>query len=205
MVGGGAVGRRKALMLAECCANVTVVSPSADKQMLALAADGTVELKKRPYRSTDLDGMFLVIGATSDKDLNQQIKEDAAQRGLLCNIADRPEACNFILPSVVNRGDLIIAVSTSGKSPAFAKKMRRELEKKFGQEYAVFLKLMGAIRTKLLSQAHQPEAHKKLFEKLIDRGLVEMIKEKKIEAINQLLLETLGNGYAFDVLMKLDQ
>ena len=90
-----------------------------------------------------------------------------SDRKILCNIADRPKICDFIFPSIVNRGDLIIAISTSGKSPAFAKKMRKDLEKEFGNEYAEFLRLMGAIRNKLLSRNHEPEAHKHLFENLI--------------------------------------
>ena len=204
VVGGGAVGCRKVLMLLDCGASVTVVSPVVDNRLFKLATNGKIELKKRAYRSSDLEGMFLVIGATNDEALNRQIKTDAAQHDTLCNIADRPEACNFILPAVVSRGDLIIAISTSGKSPAFAKKMRRDLEQTFGPEYADLLKLMGAIRKKLLRQAHQPEAHKKLFEKLIDRGLIEMIKEQRNEEIDNLLFEIFGNGYDFETLMNTD-
>ncbi|MGD9234985.1 MAG: bifunctional precorrin-2 dehydrogenase/sirohydrochlorin ferrochelatase, partial [Desulfobacterales bacterium] len=118
-----------------------------------------------------------------------------------CNIADRPKACNFILPSIVNRGDLIIAISTSGQSPAFAKKLRKDLEKEFGDEYEEFLNLMGAIRKKLLSQDHEPEAHKHLFEQLIERDLVQMLKDGDTENINSLLLEVLGEGYEFKILM----
>jgi precorrin-2 dehydrogenase/sirohydrochlorin ferrochelatase len=96
---------------------------------------------------------------------------------------------------------LIIAISTSGKSPAFAKMMRKNLEKEFGTEYAEFLQLMGGIRNKLLNQDHEPEAHKPLFEKLIQRDLVKMIKDRDIVAINSLLFEILGEGYIFDELM----
>jgi precorrin-2 dehydrogenase/sirohydrochlorin ferrochelatase len=145
--------------------------------------------------------MFLVIGATDNPELNLQIHTEAERVGMLCNIADRPEVCNFILPAIVNRGDLIIAISTSGKSPAFAKMMRKNLEKEFGTEYAEFLQLMGGIRNKLLNQDHEPEAHKPLFEKLIQRDLVKMIKDRDIVAINSLLFEILGEGYIFDELM----
>jgi len=145
--------------------------------------------------------MFLVIGATDNPELNRQIHTGAERLGMLCNIADRPEVCNFILPAIVNRGDLIIAISTSGKSPAFAKKMRKDLEKKFGTEYAEFLTLMGGIRTKLLSEDHEPEAHKPLFENLIKRNLVNLIKQRDIAAINSLLFEIFGEGYMFDELM----
>jgi precorrin-2 dehydrogenase/sirohydrochlorin ferrochelatase len=146
--------------------------------------------------------MFLVIGATDNEALNFKIHAAAGRRGVLCNIADRPEACNFILPSIVNRGDLIIAISTSGKSPAFAKKLRKQLEAQFGNEYAEFLDLMGAIRKKLLSKDHEPEAHKHLFEQLIERDLVQMLKNADAENINALLLDVLGDSYDYKTLIR---
>jgi len=200
-VGGGSVGTRKVMTLLDCGAKVTVVSNEVTRQLLKLADSGSIVLKKRPFQISDLDKMFLVIGATDNPELNLQIHTQAEQVGMLCNIADRPEVCNFILPAIVNRGDLIIAISTSGKSPAFAKMMRKNLEKEFGTEYAEFLRLMGGIRNKLLNQDHEPEAHKPLFEKLIQRDLVKMIKDRDIVAINSLLFEILGEGYIFDELM----
>jgi len=201
VVGGGSVGTRKVMTLLDCGAKVTVVSNEVTRQLLKLADSGSIVLKKRPFQISDLDKMFLVIGATDNPELNLQIHTQAEQVGMLCNIADRPEVCNFILPAIVNRGDLIIAISTSGKSPAFAKMMRKNLEKEFGTEYAEFLQLMGGIRNKLLNQDHEPEAHKPLFEKLIQRDLVKMIKDRDIVAINSLLFEILGEGYIFDELM----
>ncbi len=195
------MGTRKVMTLLDCGAKVTVVSNEVTRQLLKLADSGSIVLKKRPFQISDLDKMFLVIGATDNPELNLQIHTQAEQVGMLCNIADRPEVCNFILPAIVNRGDLIIAISTSGKSPAFAKMMRKNLEKEFGTEYAEFLQLMGGIRNKLLNQDHEPEAHKPLFEKLIQRDLVKMIKDRDIVAINSLLFEILGEGYIFDELM----
>ena len=200
VIGGGSVGTRKILTLLSCGANVTVVSTAATEKLHQLSNNGVIKLKERPFQTTDLDDRFLVIGATDNQELNFNIHAEAERRGLLCNIADRPKVCNFILPSIVNRGDLIIAISTSGKSPAFAKKLRKHLEKEFGDEYAELLKLMGAIRIKLLSQDHEPEAHKHLFEQLIERNLVQMLKEGDTESINSLLLEVLGEGYEFESL-----
>jgi len=201
VVGGGIVGRRKVATLLECGARVTVVAPTADENLQNLADAGAIELRKRPYQSTDLDGMFLIIGATDDALLNLQIKTDADRKEKLCNIADHPGACHFILPAVVERGDLIIAISTTGKSPALAKRIREDLETTFGPEYADFLKLMGAIRRKLLAGKHEPEQHKQLFEQLIDNGLLHMIKDRNRDAIDALLYETFGNGYEYDELM----
>ena len=204
VVGGGSVGLRKVLTLIDCGAAVTVVSPVVHARLQELAADGSITLRKRPFKPSDMNNMFLVVGATDDQTLNRQIHTEAERLGKLCNIADRPKACNFILPSIVKQGDLVIAISTSGKSPAFAKKLRKDLERQFGSEYAVFLDLMGAIRKKLLARNHEPETHKRLFERLINEGLVELIKDRRIEEINLLLHEVLGDEYRFEKLMPSD-
>jgi len=122
VVGGGSVGTRKVMSLLDCGSMITVVSPVATEQLIDLAHHKSITLKERHYQTSDLTGVFLVIGATDNEKLNWRIHADAERLGKLCNIADRPEVCNFILPSVVNRGDMIIAISTSGASPAFAKK-----------------------------------------------------------------------------------
>jgi precorrin-2 dehydrogenase/sirohydrochlorin ferrochelatase len=201
VVGGGAVGTRKVNTLLACGARVTVVSPDPAQQLKKMAAEGSITLKERAYRTVDLKDMFLVIGATDDEMLNRQISEEAEQIGILCNIADRPEACNFILPSVVQRGDLVITISTSGQSPALAKRVRRKLEAQFGEEYADFLLLMGAIRKKLLSQAHEPEAHKALFNQLIDSDLIEFLRTGQRKQLNLLLYKILGEGYRIEELL----
>jgi len=201
VVGGGTVGTRKVITLLKCGAKVTVVSSDVAEKLQELSDGDIIKLEKRPFQISDLDEMFLVMGATDNQEINREIHSEAERLGVLCNIADRPEVCNFILPAIVNRGDLIIAISTSGKSPAFAKKIRKDLEKVFGTEYAGFLKLMGEIRNKLLNEDHEPEAHKHLFEKLIKRDLIKMIKDRNIAAVNSLLFEILGEGYIFDELM----
>jgi precorrin-2 dehydrogenase / sirohydrochlorin ferrochelatase len=202
VVGGGGVGTRKVITLLDCGANVIVISPVVSHQLRDYAISGRIKLKERPYQSGDLDDMFLVIGATDDEALNRQISSDADHLNTLCNIVDRPQVCNFILPAIVQRDDLVITISTSGKSPALAKKLRKSLEFQFGEEYAVFLRLMGAIRKNLLSQSHEPEAHKHLFEQLIDAGLIVMIQKGKTAEIDALLFEILGEGYNFRELMQ---
>jgi len=203
VVGGGGVGTRKVMALLKCGARVTVVSPVISERLQNFAETAPLTLKPRPYRTADIEGVFLVIGATDDEALNRQISRDAENRNILCNIADRPEVCNFILPSIVQRKDLVITISTSGQSPALAKKMRKTLEGQLGDEYGELLQLMGAIRKKLLRQAHEPEAHKPLFEQLINSDLSAMIRESKTEAINALLFKILGDGYRYEELMEL--
>jgi precorrin-2 dehydrogenase/sirohydrochlorin ferrochelatase len=202
VVGGGGVGTRKVRTLLACGARVTVVSLEASRQLHDLATSGEIMLEERSYQSDDLSGMFLVIGATNDEKLNRQISGDADRLNTLCNIADRPEVCNFILPSIVHRDDLVITISTSGKSPALAKKLRKSLENQFGEAYGTLLRLMGAIRKKLLQQAHEPEAHKPLFEQLINSDLIGMIQKNRIDDINALLFDILGEGFKFEELMQ---
>ena len=204
VVGGGAVALRKVEGLLGCGALVTAVSPKFQDGFAQIDDSKPLRLLRRPYRSPDLDDKFLVIGATDNEDLNRQISQDAHCRNILCNIADVPDACSFILPAVVRRGDLSIAVSTSGKSPAFAKHLRKQLEKQFGEEYTTFLVLMGAIRQKLLAAQHAPEAHKPLFEKLIEKGLADMIHNEDKAAVNRLLYEILGEGFDYDTLLQTD-
>lgn len=204
VVGGGGVGTRKAKGLIGCGAIVILISPEASKTLIEFADAGKIGWKQRAYQSSDLDGVFLVIGATDNDALNRQIHSDAQQRGILCNVADNPELCNFILPSTVRRGDLIISVSTSGKSPAFAKFIRKELEKQFDSQYGNFVQLMGAIRKQLLAESHAPQAHKALFGRLIEEGLLQLMKTGQTEDIDRLLLDILGKGYTFESLMKTD-
>ena len=197
VVGGGGVGTRKVKTLIECGAVVTVISPQVSTRLEKMAADNLITLEKRAYQAGDLQGNFLVIGATDDETLNRRIHAEAEASNTLCNIADRPEICNFILPAIVSRGDLMLAVSTSGKSPAYAKQLRKALEKQFGPEYEPFLQLMGAIRKRLLCEKHEPEAHKPLFEKLINGGLLDLIRENRTGQIDALLKDVLGDGYRY--------
>jgi precorrin-2 dehydrogenase/sirohydrochlorin ferrochelatase len=201
VVGGGAVGTRKVNTLLKCGAKVTVVSREVSPRVAELARAGSIVVEKRDYRSADLDGKVLVIGATNDERLNRRISRDAQSRQVPCNIVDRPEVCSFILPAIVQRGDLMITISTSGKSPALAKNLRKRLERQFGDEYAQMLKLMGAVRRKLLRQEHAPEAHKPLFEALVEADLAAMIRDRRLDDIDQLLLQVLGKGYHYRELM----
>ena len=202
VVGGGSVGTRKASTLLDCGAAVTVVGPILSERLQSLSGTESLTIESRAYRASDLDGMFLVIGATDDRQLNQRISRDARHRGVLCNIADEPESCSFILPSVIRRGDLVISISTSGSSPAMAKKLRIELESQFGDEYVDFLKLMGAIRHRLLRRTTSPASHKEMFEELIQSDLLDLVRQDRHQDIDRLLQRVLGKSYRYADLMK---
>jgi precorrin-2 dehydrogenase/sirohydrochlorin ferrochelatase len=202
VVGGGQVGTRKVRTLLACGARVTVVSPEVTEELFRLGKQGQIRIALRDYHCVDLESAFLVIGATDDQELNRRVHQDAEAAHRLCNIADQPNLCNFVLPAVVTQGDLIVAVSTSGRSPAFAKHLRRRLQDQFGPEYSRFLDLMGAIRHRLLAAEHAPEVHKPLFEKLIQNNLLELIKNDDRRGIDALLKAVLGPGFIYEELME---
>ncbi len=200
VVGGGIVGARKAATLEKCGAKVTVISDRFSSGFDDLKRTG-ICFKKKEYEKEDVKGIFLVFAATNNADLNQQIKIDASRLNILCNIADAPDNSDFLLPSIVDRGDLIMAVSTSGSSPAMAKRIRQDLENQFGPEYAQLLGLMGNIRKKLLSSGHAPDEHKEIFNTLIDKGILELISADDEKNINAVLCDVLGSKYLYQDLV----
>ncbi len=194
VVGGGAVGTRKTRTLLRAGARVVVVSPEASADLETLAVEGRIRLHRRAYRAGDMADAFLVFGTTDDRDLNHRISADARQRGILCNIADQPDRGQFVLPPVVARGDLLIAISTSGKSPALARRLRCRLENAFGEEYALLIDLMGALRRRLLAGGHDPRGHKQKFDALLDSDLLDWIRDGDTDRIDQLLRSHFGAG-----------
>ncbi len=200
VVGGGDVGARKAATLERCGAKVRMVSRRFSSRCESLKTT-SIDFQLKDYEKKDVTGMFFVFAATDNASLNHEIKKDAEELNILCNIADSPDKSDFILPSVVERGDLIMAVSTSGSSPAMAKKIRQELELTFGMEYAQFLTIMGNIRKKLLSSGHAPDDHRQIFHTLIDRGILNLIKNRDIKKIDPVLHDTLGKTYSYQDLI----
>ena len=202
VVGAGDVGERKVDGLLRSGANVSVVGQEATPRLREMEAKGIISLHLRPYTSSDINGKFLVIGATDDEQVNKKISQDAHASGIVCNIADRPESCSFVLPAVFQQGDLVVAVSTSNKSPALAKRIRKKLENEFGPEYDLLLKLMGSIRKKILAMGESPEAQKGKFEQLLDRDLLGLIKQGQTDKIDGHLKEVMGEGYTWTGLME---
>jgi precorrin-2 dehydrogenase len=187
VVGGGQVGERKVKTLQACGAKVLLVSRELTPYLSREFQEKRISVLSDSYHPGLLDGCFLVIGATDNPEVNRQISLDAKQRGLLCNIVDSPKECNFILPSLVARGDLLIAISTSGQSPALAKKIRRHLEEEFPPVYESYLNLLGRIRLQVLAQGQPQEANQKLFETLVSSPLFPWLKTNDVEAIYHFL------------------
>jgi precorrin-2 dehydrogenase / sirohydrochlorin ferrochelatase len=194
VVGAGKVGEGKIANLVAAGARVKVVSHMATPHVKRWADEGTIELELRPYESADLDGRFLVIAATEDNDTNVRVFEDAERRQMLCNVVDVTHLCNFILPSIVRRGDLAIAVSTGGASPALARKIRLSIGERYGDEYDVALKLLGALREELKASYPSPEDRKVIFERIVYSDLLDLIRAGDAEAVEAWIQRCIDEG-----------
>ena len=198
VVGGGEVGARKVETLLSCGASVALVSPQVVDWLDEKIREGVVELRGKHYQEKHLEGCFLVIAATDDLELNRRIAKDAETRRLLCNVVDYPQEGNFILPALIQRGALTVAISTAGKSPALARQIREELELRFGPEYADFLEIMGAVRTRLLRESPDSGRNKEKFDGLVKSDLLEMVRKRDFAAVDTILQKVLGADYSLE-------
>jgi precorrin-2 dehydrogenase/sirohydrochlorin ferrochelatase len=192
VVGGGAVAESKLRALVERGAAVTVISPTADERVAALAESGAIQWHRRRWRPGDLNGFALVFCAVDDRDASRMVAAEARRLGIPVNVADEPELCTFIAPAIVRRGDLQIAISTSGASPALAARMRARLEREFGAEYALSLVVLRAARTFLRGlELSAPERSRRLGA-LVDSDLAAIIRTGDFAALDRALRNTVG-------------
>jgi siroheme synthase-like protein len=170
VVGGGKVALRKVKMLLDCGANVTVISPTLHPDLTQLVNKKALHRISREYKSGDLEDVVIVIAATDVKEINDKVADEAKRLGALVNVVDDPEPSDFIIPSFFRRKDLAIAASTSGRSPALARKIRTILEQQFGKEYASLLSLIGEVRSTLKRKGIvvSPE----VWQRALDLGLL---------------------------------
>lgn len=193
VVGAGQVGIRKIKSLLESGAGgVLALDLSAPAPELeSMLADPALRFEQRAFREDDLDGRFLVIAATSNSALNSRIGELCRRRGLLCNVADQPDNCSFIVPATLQRGDLMLTVSTCGQSPALSRKIRKELEESFGCEYTLLLAIMGRIRPLLLALDKPTADNTRIFRSLVASDLLHFLETKDADAIWRCLTANL--------------
>ena len=173
VVGGGSLAEQKIPGLLQAGAQVRVVAPCISARVGEWVRDNTVEWRAKGFAGEDLLGAFLVVAATSLKDLNAAVFQEAEKRNILCNAVDDIENCHFYYGSVVQRGDLQIAISTNGKSPALAQRLRKELEGQFGAEYAAWVEWLGAAREVLRAQTGDAESTKRWLHILASRPMFE--------------------------------
>ena len=196
VIGGGRVSLRKVKSLLEHGANVEVISPDLCSELDELARTGAIKAVLKKYKSGDIRGAFLAIAATDSNEINQEVADEARRRNILVNVVDKPEHSDFIFPSYLRRGDISIAVSTNGTSPALARKIRTELEQDFGDEYADLVELIKEIRSELRNKSASVNGDE--WQKALELDqLLELLRNgKRKEAKSALLskLGTLNNG-----------
>lgn len=194
VIGGGAVAERKVESLLAAGAQVAVVSPTLTARLAAWAARGEIAHAARPYRGGDLTGAVLAYAATDDEALHAVIAQEAAAAGVLLNVVDRPQWCSFIVPSILSRGELTVAVSTSGGSPALARRVRDEIERALGPEYERALDVLARLRRHLRAQSLSAAERQQILTGLLGSDLLERLREPDAAAVDRLLAQHVGLG-----------
>jgi precorrin-2 dehydrogenase/sirohydrochlorin ferrochelatase len=203
VVGGGAVGERKVQDLLASGAKVTVVSPTLTPALAALASRGEIVYLSEDFRDTQVEGMALVMAATDDPQVNARVSAAAQARAIWVNVADEPEHCTFIVPAQVRRGDLTLAISTGGASPALARQVREELQQHFGPEYGPYLDLLKRVRTRVLAERRANPDNAALFHRLVNSPLKEAVAQGDRARILTVLHEVVGSVLSSPVLGEL--
>jgi precorrin-2 dehydrogenase/sirohydrochlorin ferrochelatase len=191
VIGAGPVGLEKIEGLLASDAHVVVVAPEAEREVADLAAEGSLVWHQRAYEPDDLDGALLVFAATSDTDLNVRIFRQAEARAMLVNVVDVPPLCNFIMPAIVRNGPVSIAISTSGASPALAKRLKREIADEFGEPYARLAELLNDIRGWAKDTFATYQERKVFFEAIVngDPDPIELLRRGDERAVRELIAE----------------
>ncbi|MBI4491842.1 MAG: bifunctional precorrin-2 dehydrogenase/sirohydrochlorin ferrochelatase [Chloroflexi bacterium] len=189
VVGGGAVATRKVQALIEAQARVTVIAPQLSAELQPLVGAGAVEHATRAYEPGDLAGAFLAIAATDDAAANARVAREARARGVLVNAVDDLPNCDFIAPAIVKRGDLVVAISTAGKSPAFARRLREELEQLLSDDYLALLDLLGEVRTELRRQGIVRSGE--VWHQAVDQEVLDCFRRGERQAARRRLVERL--------------
>ncbi|MGB6065957.1 MAG: bifunctional precorrin-2 dehydrogenase/sirohydrochlorin ferrochelatase [Desulfomonilaceae bacterium] len=190
VVGGGRVGRRKIMGLIESGASITVISPKLERELQDLAQQGQIEWLAEKFDKTLLDRYpeaVLVFGTTDQREVNIAIHGACADKRIPCNIADVPDLCTFIVPAVITQGDLMIAVSTGGASPALARRIREDLEKHYGPEYGEMTRVLGELRKLVLQTGSSSDANKKIFRDIVSSEVLAAFRDNDRERVLEIL------------------
>jgi siroheme synthase-like protein len=190
VIGGGDIGLEKVEGLLACDGDVVLVAPDAVDELRTLADEGSIAWERREYAGPqDLEGVFIVIAATDDTDINIRVYEDAERRAMLVNIVDVPPLCNFILPAIVRTGPLAIAISTAGASPALAKRMKRQIAAEYGEPYAKLAVMLNDARGWAKGTLPTYQDRKDFFEGIVngDPDPVELLRGGDEQAVRDLI------------------
>ena len=194
VVGGGEVAERKAGRLLDFGASVVVVAKTLTPGLETLKKEGKINHITADYDKALIDDAFLVFGATDRDDVNADISRDARGKGILVNIVDDPDKCDFVLPSLLMQGDLLVAVSTGGKSPALAKKLRGDMEQLFGTEYKTLLEVMGQLRERLVVKGRSSDENRRLFESVVHSDILKHIRDKSWDKVRKIIYDITGEN-----------
>lgn len=167
VVGAGGIAQQKIASLLASGSEVHVVAPCASAEIQRLDSDQRLHWTRRTFLPSDLHGVFLVVAATDDRRVNAEVFREADSRRVLCNAVDDPEHCHFQYPAVVRRGELQIAISTGGRSPALAQRLRKELEAQFGAEYGPWLEWLGRVRQLLFHRNVEQQQRKTVLHRIV--------------------------------------
>lgn len=196
VIGGGEIAERKVRSLIEAGATVVVISPTVTPELAAMSRSGAIRHLARKYERGDLAGSWLAFEATGDDATARMVAVEAAERGVPNNVADVPELCTFIVPAVVRRGGLQLAISTGGASPALARKIREELEESFGPEYELTIELLADARRWLRVHESDLGSRARLLSALVNSDLRECLKRGDFDSVNAIVKRVLGVGLA---------
>ncbi|HLF00980.1 MAG TPA: bifunctional precorrin-2 dehydrogenase/sirohydrochlorin ferrochelatase [Anaerolineales bacterium] len=192
LVGGGPIAGGKARGLLDAGAHVIVIAPDLTPALTVFVQAERLTHHARRYRTGDLAGAFLAISATDDRAVNDAVWREANERGIPINVVDDPPHCTFIAPSILRRGDLTVAVSTGGKAPALAVRLREQFETLLGDEHARFLDLAGTLREPLAARYPDFETRKALWYRLVDSDVLDLLKRGDDAGAAQRITEIMG-------------
>ncbi len=191
VVGGGVIAEGKALQLVEAGARVRLVSPDLTPRLTELVESGDVEYRQGKFESGDLKGVVLVISATNDQAVNEEVARQAADLGLLFNVVDQPALCSFITPALVTRGNLQISVSSGGGSPSVIQRVKREIGELIGDEYGELLEVAAEMRAEAKQALKTYEARRRVLQAFVESEAIELLRAGKREEARQLAFELL--------------
>jgi len=192
VIGGGSVAERKVAALRDAGAKVTVISPAVTAGLERMAAAGEIALVRRPYQPGDLAGFFLAVAAASDPEANRQAAREARARQVLINVADTPELCDFTVPAQMVRGELLLTVSTGGKSPALARCIREELMDFYGPEFGLFLDALAAIRAGAKAKPGTPGDREEIWRQALDRKALDLVRAGRLGEAEARVKDAVG-------------
>ena len=192
VIGGGQVAARKVGALLECGAVVTVVSPALCPALETRASAGSIAIARRPFEPGDLDGAVVAIAATDDSGVNKAVLAAGRESGVLVNVVDVPDLCDFYVPAQIRRGDLAVTISTGGACPALSKRLRERVESLFGPEYAPYLELLARFRRELKTRIPEQKQRAKAEEAFLDTPALSLLAEGKQEEAERVLSECLA-------------